>query len=142
MRRGCGSQGTDGRRRIRPDCRRPLRLDIPGRAALCVATAERRRLLLGGQPSQRLLLSVDRRARTALVGRPGGLGPDLAFSTRPLARLVHSPDAVGGRLRRHLSPVAALRRAKRKWQTQRFAPWLFDTRRNTLMMAVGALSAL
>src|SRR5439155_9044401 len=121
--------------------------------------------LLGGQPSQRLLLSVDRRARTALVGRPGGLGPDgrqgvarlggapgaleraavrrlLAFSTRPLARLVHSPDAVGGRLRRHLSPVAALRRAKRKWQTQRFAPWLFDTRRNTLMMAVGALSVL
>src|SRR5947209_9387219 len=60
----------------------------------------------------------------------------VAFSTRPLARLVHSPDAVGGRLRRHLSPVAALRRAKRKWQTQRFAPWLFDTRRNTL---VGAL---
>src|SRR5437588_2228667 len=55
---GCGTQGTDGRRRIRPDCRRPLRLDIPGRAALCVATAERRRLLLGCQPSQRLLLSA------------------------------------------------------------------------------------
>ena len=73
---GRGTQETDGRRRIRPDCRRPLRLDFPGRAALCVAAAERRRLLLGGQPGQRLLLSVHRRARTALVGRPGGLGPD------------------------------------------------------------------
>src|SRR5262249_41789501 len=43
---------------------------------LCMATAQRRRLLLGDQPSQRLLLSVHRPARTALVGRPRGLGPD------------------------------------------------------------------
>src|SRR6202008_5019983 len=56
----CGTQGADGRRRRRPDCRRSLRLNVLGCAALCVATVERRRLLLSGQPGQRLLLSVHR----------------------------------------------------------------------------------
>ena len=51
-------RGRGRRRRRRPDCRRPLRLNVPGWAAPCVATAERRRLLLSGQPRQRLLLSV------------------------------------------------------------------------------------
>src|SRR5437764_6749464 len=49
---------------------------VGGRAALCVATAERRRLLLGDQPSQCLLLSAHRAAWAALAWRPGGLGPD------------------------------------------------------------------
>src|SRR5262249_41789499 len=34
IRTGCGTQGADGSGRRRPDCRRPLRLYIPGRAAL------------------------------------------------------------------------------------------------------------
>src|SRR6516162_7877849 len=73
---GCGTQGTETRRRRRPDCRRSLRLNLPGWAAPCVAAVERRRLLLGCQPRQRLLLSVHRFAWTALVGRPRGLGMD------------------------------------------------------------------
>ena len=69
---GCRAPGEDERRKSRPPRGGRVRPCFPGRTARGMATARRRRLLLDGQPSRRLLLPDHRRARAALIGWPGG----------------------------------------------------------------------